>query len=61
MAKKPEDEAHFWKRRFPTASARAAADKAIDALDVHLPMSTFLDEWIRAYRAAGGKEPNRHD
>ncbi len=57
MAEKRDAEALFWKRRFPTAAARAAADKAVDALNVNLPMSAFIDEWIRAYRAAGGREP----
>lgn len=56
--KKAEDEAEFWRRRFPTIAARAAADEAIDALSVSLPMSAYFDEWIRAYRAAGGKEPD---
>lgn len=40
---------------FPTAGARAEADKAIDALPVSEPMSAFLDAWIAAYRKAGGK------
>lgn len=34
---------------FPNASARRAADKAIDALTVSLPMSAFLDAWEAAY------------
>jgi len=40
---------------FPTAHARAAADKAIDDIDPALPMTAFLDAWIAAYLAAGGK------
>jgi hypothetical protein len=55
--KKADDDAEFWRRRFPTAAARAAADQAIDALPISLPMSAYLDEWLRAYRVAGGKEP----
>lgn len=42
--------------RFPTAHAREAADKAIDALPATEPMTTYLDTWIAAYRAAGGIE-----
>jgi hypothetical protein len=42
-------------RHFPSAHARKRADEAIDQLDVSMPMSAYLDEWVRAYVAAGGK------
>ena len=56
MSKKQDDAAWFAKH-FPTAHARDAADKAIDPLDTKEPMSKFLDVWIAAYLAAGGKTP----
>jgi hypothetical protein len=40
---------------FPHAAARAAADRAIDALPVTATMATFLDAWVAAYVAAGGR------
>ena len=48
-------DAAWFAKHFPTARARDAADKAIDALDPKEPMTTFLDVWIAAYIAAGGK------
>jgi hypothetical protein len=53
--KKVKDDAAWWAANFPTAHARAAADKVIDELDPTLPMTTFLDTWIAAYVAAGGR------
>lgn len=47
--------------RFPSAHARAAADLAIDALPVSAPMTTYLDTWIAAYKAAGGRLPEGWD
>lgn len=43
-------------RRFPTTSARDAADRAIDALPASEPMSAYLDLWLATYRAVGGVE-----
>jgi len=43
--------------RFPSPAARAAADAAIEPLDVGAPMSEYIDVWIAAYRAAGGAPP----
>lgn len=40
---------------FPDPKARRAADAAIDKLDVHEPMTTWIDTWIAEYVAAGGK------
>ena len=37
------------------------ADMAIDALDPALPMTRFLDEWIRAYATAGGRRRMHRD
>jgi len=56
-----DKDAAWWAKNFPTAHARAAADKAVavDALDPRLPMMAFIDEWVRAYTAAGGKRPRR--
>lgn len=51
------DEARWWRRNFPDGAARDAADSAIDQLPIDLPMSTFIDAWVRAYVAAGGKTP----
>lgn len=52
MSKK--DDAWFTKH-FPTAHARDAADREIDRLDVKEPMTKYLDTWIAAYIAAGGR------
>ncbi len=57
MSKKNRDDEEWWRKHFPTVSARAAADKAIDALSVDLPMSAYIDAWIAAYKAAGGTRP----
>ena len=48
-------------RNFPSQHARVLADRAIDQLDVTLPMTTYLDVWIAAYIAAGGKTPLKID
>jgi hypothetical protein len=56
---KKDKEAIWWAENFPTASARAAADKTVDALDSKLPMTAFLDAWLAAYLAAGGKRGRR--
>jgi hypothetical protein len=50
-----KDEAAWWAENFPTAHARAEADKAVDALNERLPMTAFIDTWIAAYRKAGGR------
>lgn len=44
---------------FPNARARAAADEAIDALDVKEPMTSYLDVWEAAYFEIAGKSPLR--
>ena len=49
------------RKRFPTAHARQAADKAVDALPVAAPMTAYLDEWLKVYRAVGGKEKKYRD
>lgn len=54
MKQPPDDD--YIQRRFPTKFARTIADQAIDKLDVSEPMTTYLDTWIAAYRAAGGAE-----
>lgn len=46
-------------KRFPSQDARKKADEVVDALSVHEPMHVFIDAWVAAYRAAGGKEPKR--
>jgi hypothetical protein len=55
MKAKVDDDARWMAKHFPTVHARKKADEAMDALDVSLPMSAFLDAWIAAYFAAGGK------
>lgn len=40
---------------FPTAQARKAADEAIEPIESSQPMWVFIDEWYKAYVAAGGK------
>ncbi len=50
-------EERWWKENFPSRDARDAADAACDQLDVNEPMSKFIDTWIAAYKAAGGKRP----
>ncbi|MFI5297263.1 MAG: hypothetical protein ACHREM_04130 [Polyangiales bacterium] len=54
----PDDtfDSEWGRARFVTKVARLAADAATDALSVDAPMSTFLDTWFAAYRAAGGVE-----
>jgi hypothetical protein len=54
---KTVNEARWWREHFPTPGARDAADKTIDELSIELPMSKFIDTWIEAYVAAGGKTP----
>jgi hypothetical protein len=44
----------WFAQRFPSGGAREAADRAVDAIDVREPMATFIDAWVRAYKAAGG-------
>ena len=54
----PEEKDREWFRhRFPSAHARYAADKAVDALSNNALMRDHIDTWILSYRAAGGKEP----
>lgn len=54
------DEERF-RRIFPTPRARDVADQAIDDVGVTEPMTTFLDAWVRAYVAAGGKTTFKFD
>lgn len=61
MAKKPETASQWMNRMFPDARARDVADKTIDALPVEAPMSLYLDTWIAAYIATGGKTPWKFD
>jgi hypothetical protein len=51
------NELKWWRDHFPSPDARDAADAAIDALPIDRPMSEFIDTWIRAYLAAGGRTP----
>lgn len=44
---------------FPSASARRAADAAIDDLDPSLPLTAHLDAWEAAYHRAAGHSPFR--
>ena len=53
----PKDEYRWWREHFPTIAARNAADEAIDKLPVTAPMSEYIDAWIAAYMAAGGRRP----
>lgn len=55
MSKKSRKEDEWFSKHFPTPNARDAADHAIDKLDSKLPMTDFLDAWIAAYIAAGGR------
>lgn len=48
------DDAWFAKH-FPSPGARDKADRATDALSPTQPMTDYIDTWIAAYRAAGGK------
>lgn len=52
--KRPSDEEQFLKL-FPSRFAWKAADEAVDKLSIHDPMALYVDEWIRAYKAAGGR------
>jgi hypothetical protein len=40
---------------FPTVQAREKADEAIDKLSENEPMSVYIDTWLAAYVAAGGR------
>ena len=53
--KEKESDAQWMRRVFPDARARDVADLAIESLDVAAPMSEYLDAWVAAYRAAGGR------
>ena len=55
MSKKSRKDDEWFDKHFPTPNARNAADHAIDKLDPKLPMTDFLDAWIAAYIAAGGR------
>lgn len=55
MMKVSKDD-NYVERRFPTKAARKIADEAIDKLDEHEDMRTYLDVWLAAYRKAGGVE-----
>jgi len=57
MTKK--EEAAWWAKNFPSAAAREAADKAVDAVDPKESMTTFLDVWLAAYVRAGGKTKHK--
>lgn len=57
MTKK--EEAAWWVKNFPTVHAREAADRAVDAIDPKEPMTTFLDVWLAAYIATGGKTKHK--
>ena len=61
VKRRAKDDTVWWAKNFPTAHARTAADRAIDSLDPTLPMTTFLDEWVKAYAAAGGRRKAYRD
>jgi len=48
-------------RHFPNARAREVADAAMDAIHATAPMQVFLDRWIEAYLAAGGRTDLKFD
>lgn len=60
MSPEEKDNAKL-KKRFPSAHARQAADKAVDHLPANAQMSAYIDVWIKSYRQAGGKETKYHD
>ena len=43
----------WFHQHFPSKSARLRADEAVDRLNPNEPMTTYLDTWIAAYKAAG--------
>lgn len=45
----------WFDKHFPNSRARGEADRAIDKLSVNEPMHVYIDTWIAAYKAAGGK------
>ena len=61
MSKKPETASQWMGRMFPDSKARDAADRSVDELQTSEPMSLYLDTWIAAYIAAGGKTPWQFD
>lgn len=52
-----EREAKWWRENFPTAKAREAADRAVDALPPSATMAQHTDTWLAAYDAADGLRP----
>jgi hypothetical protein len=52
---KREADKPWFDRHFPNARARREADKVVDQLEVSDPMSMYIDQWIAAYKRAGGK------
>lgn len=58
MSRKTEE--RWFAARFPTVHARETADKAIDNLGDE-KMSKYIDVWLAAYRAAGGRESKAED
>lgn len=48
-------------QRFPDPKARRAADAAINMIDTHETMKVYIDVWIAAYIAAGGKTSFKFD
>ena len=56
---KPKKKTLTIEQLFPNARARAAADEAIDALDVSRPMHVYLDTWEAAYYAVAKRSPFR--
>lgn len=55
FTRKDLEGAQWVAERFPTASAREVADRAIDALPNDCSVADHLDVWVRAYLKAGGK------
>jgi len=61
MSKTKLPDEKWFQRHFPSKHARDIADKAIDAISVTQPMHVFLDAWIAAYVAAGGRTDLKFD
>lgn len=56
MKHRNDKDEEWFRKRFPDLEARRRADEAADRLDVHQPMSAFIDVWIAAYEQVAGKK-----
>lgn len=55
MKKRRRTDDDAFARLFPTRRAWPAGDEAVSTLDPHDPFYKYIDAWIAAYKAAGGK------